>query len=493
MRKRLTLVVLLLFAAPAFADRFVVLFRKGAAWDEAKAPHEQQHFGAHSANLRALRTATQLYLGARYADVGMIVVEASNEAAARALIDRDPSVVAKVFTYDLHPASFFYEPLGAPTTRTFDVTTPVPRLTDAQRRWLETFEQEAATLDTDFVARSATSARAAGLTATANHLDTGARVLRGEATVESLERAFRMTLDEPLHVLLRILDGKLADVVVAVPNREKSSDVSRASVHAFERTLPGFAEEWIAPVAPEEIGRVATLRFRTGSAIASTSPASYLPFDRALNTSVGRTWLVYDNMLAAGWFATKVKPAADAVLPSLAPQVRADAMVRWYALRTPIYDAGPNLTATQLDTFGDDKDPLRILKADVLCTLAAGAKDEDLATLLAVTFHTLHETYAGSAPPAHRRASNTLVNWLATHGTLNFDRTKGVWTADLSAMGKALNDLTRELLEIETNLDTTRAKALFAKHGNATPDIDRTAIAIAALPKQTITPRYKNN
>jgi hypothetical protein len=110
MRRLVALALLLMLAAPAFADRFVVLFRKGASWNEAKPANEQEHFAGHSANLRALRTANQLLLGMRYSDVGMIVIEAPDVSAARALIDRDPTIAAKVFAYELHPAAFFYEP-----------------------------------------------------------------------------------------------------------------------------------------------------------------------------------------------------------------------------------------------------------------------------------------------------------------------------------------------------------------------------------------------
>jgi uncharacterized protein YciI len=484
--KLASFLLLVTISFPAFAERFMVQFRKGLAWNEPKAPNEQLHFGAHSANLAALRKSQQLLFGARYSDVGMIVLEAPTEADARALIDRDPAIVAKVFAYELHPARFFYEPLPAPTTRAFDVTADVSHLTDAQRAWLKAFEGDAAAPD---LTVHATSAKEAGLVKIGEYLDTGARVLRGEATVEQLEKAFRRTLDEPLHVMLRVVEGKVADVVVAVPNRELSRQVSRESVHAFERTLPGFTTEWLAPIEPEEIGRVATLRFRAGRAFASTSPGSYLPFDRTLNASVGRTWIVYDNMLSAAWFTTKVKPAADAVLPSVTSKVNADALLLWYALRTAIYDAGPNLTQAQLATFSGDKDPLRILKADVLCTLAAGATDEQLATLLAVTFQTLYETYAGIAPPAHRPASTTLVNWLSSRKAIRFEN--GAWTADFAVMRTALNELAREILEIESKLSVSRARALFTQYGSATAEIDRTSVTVAALPKVTLVPRYR--
>jgi hypothetical protein len=483
---------LLLFCltAPVFADRFVVFFRKGPAWDESKAPGDQLHFRDHSANLQSLRKSEDLILGARYADVGMIVLEADSEAHARALIDRDPSVTSGVFAYELHSARFFYEPLGAPATRTIDVKADVSHLTDAQRSWLEAFERDAPAWSADGLAASARGARDAGLSTIADYLDTGARVLRGEATVEQLEKAFRATLDAPLHLMLRVIDGAIADVVVAVPNRSLSRQVSRDAVHELERTLPGFREEWLAPIEPEEIARVATLHFRAGRSAGSTSPGSYLPFDRTLNATVGRTWIIYDNMLPASWFAARVRRAADAVLPSLASRVTADAHLRWYALRTPVYDAGPNLTRAQLDVFGGDKDPLRIVKADTLCTLAAGASDEDLATLLAVAFQTLYEIYAGQAPPAHRPASIALVNWSVARDALRFDREKGVWTADLPALRTAVRDLAHEILAIETSLDAARARALFAKYGTATPEIDRTVVTIAALPKVTVVPRY---
>lgn len=482
MRKLAALILVLTFALPVFAERFVVIFRKGAAWNDAKAPNEQPHFAAHSANLSTLRKSQQLLLGTRYSDAGLIVIEAPTEADARALIDRDPTIDAKVFAYELHPARFFYEPLPTPPTRTFDVTADVSHLTDVQRQWLTSFESA------PDLAAHAKTAKDAGLPKIGEYLDTGARVLRGDATVEELEKAFRRTLDEPLHVILRILDGTLADVVVAVPNRELSRQVSRESVHAFERTLPGFKEDWLAPIEPEEIGRVATLRFRSGRAFASSSPGSYLPFDRALNASVGRTWIIYDNLLPAGWFATKVKPAADAVLPSITSNVTAKALLQWYTLRAAIYDAGPNLTQAQLTTFGADKDRLRILKADVLCTLAAGATDEQLATLLGVTFHTLYETYAGIAPPAHRPASTALVNWLSSRKAIRHEN--GAWTADFAAMRTALNELAREILEIESTLNAGRARALFTTYGNATQAIDRTSVTIAALPKVTLVPRY---
>lgn len=98
-------------AAPA-ADGpsalFAVEFRTGPAWDAARQPQEQPHFREHSQNLRRLREAGHLLIGARYADKGLVVLAASSEAAARALVEADPAVQHGTFAYQLHPFHLFY-------------------------------------------------------------------------------------------------------------------------------------------------------------------------------------------------------------------------------------------------------------------------------------------------------------------------------------------------------------------------------------------------
>ena len=90
------------------ASLYAVEFTTGSAWDAAKPPQEQAEFSAHSANLKKLREAGQLVLGARYADKGLVIISAADEAAARALIEQDPAVQAKTFTYQLHEFRVFY-------------------------------------------------------------------------------------------------------------------------------------------------------------------------------------------------------------------------------------------------------------------------------------------------------------------------------------------------------------------------------------------------
>lgn len=47
-------------------------------------------------------------MGARYSDVGLIILAAESEASARAMIDADPSMAAGTFKYEIHPFNVFY-------------------------------------------------------------------------------------------------------------------------------------------------------------------------------------------------------------------------------------------------------------------------------------------------------------------------------------------------------------------------------------------------
>jgi uncharacterized protein YciI len=86
---------------------FAVSFRTGPGWDGAKPPNEQKHFGDHSANLRKLRQEGRILLGGRFGDVGLILLRATGDEEARALLAVDPSIAAGVFVADVQPWSTF--------------------------------------------------------------------------------------------------------------------------------------------------------------------------------------------------------------------------------------------------------------------------------------------------------------------------------------------------------------------------------------------------
>lgn len=85
-------------AAPASPPKlYAVRLTKGPAWDEAKAPNDQAGMREHSANIARLRREGVLVHGARFGEVGLLVLRLPDEAAVRAQFAPDPAIAGGVF------------------------------------------------------------------------------------------------------------------------------------------------------------------------------------------------------------------------------------------------------------------------------------------------------------------------------------------------------------------------------------------------------------
>ncbi|MDX1489008.1 MAG: YciI family protein [Acidiferrobacterales bacterium] len=87
---------------------YAVQVTVGPNWDTDKAPNEQAYFKQHSDNLKKLRSAGHIVLGARYSNIGLVIFSAASAADVRAFMDRDPSMNAGTFQYEVHPFNVFY-------------------------------------------------------------------------------------------------------------------------------------------------------------------------------------------------------------------------------------------------------------------------------------------------------------------------------------------------------------------------------------------------
>lgn len=87
---------------------FAVEIKTGPNWDAAKPAQEQAFFREHSANLKRLRDAGALVMGARYSDKGLVVLAEEDIVAVKAMMDADASVSAGTFVYEAHPFNVFY-------------------------------------------------------------------------------------------------------------------------------------------------------------------------------------------------------------------------------------------------------------------------------------------------------------------------------------------------------------------------------------------------
>jgi hypothetical protein len=91
---------------------YAVRLATGPAWDAAKSPNDQTGMKEHSANIGRLRREGTLVLGARFGELGLLVLRAPDEAAARALLAPDPTVDNGVFKVQID----VYSPFAHGTT-----------------------------------------------------------------------------------------------------------------------------------------------------------------------------------------------------------------------------------------------------------------------------------------------------------------------------------------------------------------------------------------
>ena len=88
---------------------FIAIFSPGPEWIPEKQANEQVGFKEHSANLQRLRAEKRIPIGGRYADKGMLIIEAKDEADARSLFADDVMVQKRTFSLELHQFRPFYK------------------------------------------------------------------------------------------------------------------------------------------------------------------------------------------------------------------------------------------------------------------------------------------------------------------------------------------------------------------------------------------------
>jgi len=86
---------------------YAVRLSTGPAWEAAKAPNDQAGMKEHSANIARLRRAGTLVLGARFGELGLLVLRLPDEAAVRAQLAPDPTVAGGVFKVQIDVFSPF--------------------------------------------------------------------------------------------------------------------------------------------------------------------------------------------------------------------------------------------------------------------------------------------------------------------------------------------------------------------------------------------------
>lgn len=88
---------------------YAMVFTRGPAWDESRAPGEQLFFREHSQNLARLRREQRILMGGRFGDAGLVLIRARDRAHGDSLFAADSTIARGVFRADLHPWRTIYE------------------------------------------------------------------------------------------------------------------------------------------------------------------------------------------------------------------------------------------------------------------------------------------------------------------------------------------------------------------------------------------------
>lgn len=90
------------------AKLFIVHFEVGPSWNESLQPQDQTKFQEHSANLNRLRKEKVIIFGARYSDLGVIIIKANSLSKAKSIIEIDPGVQSGIFNFRIEQLNIFY-------------------------------------------------------------------------------------------------------------------------------------------------------------------------------------------------------------------------------------------------------------------------------------------------------------------------------------------------------------------------------------------------
>jgi hypothetical protein len=86
---------------------YAVRLSTGPAWDAAKSPNDQSGMKEHSANIARMRREGTLVLGARFGELGLLVLRVPDETAVRTQLAPDPTAANGVFKVQIDVFSPF--------------------------------------------------------------------------------------------------------------------------------------------------------------------------------------------------------------------------------------------------------------------------------------------------------------------------------------------------------------------------------------------------
>jgi hypothetical protein len=89
--------------------KYALIYTPGPGWDTSKSANNQLYFDEHSRFLSTMRREKRILFGGRFADKGLIIIQAKNDEEMRGLLKADLMAEHNIFSAVFYPLSVFYE------------------------------------------------------------------------------------------------------------------------------------------------------------------------------------------------------------------------------------------------------------------------------------------------------------------------------------------------------------------------------------------------
>jgi len=222
--------------------------------------------------------------------------------------------------------------------------------------------------------------------------------------------------------------------------------------------------------------------------------ADNLPNDPRVHEQKGSKKLFFKNFMDARVEYVVLPVAQHVMLPAQAAKASGEGYLLATILHEMAHGLGPAFARTSSgkvdirESIGPIFSGLEEAKADVVGmfslkwlvdhdVLPKSKLEEYYASYVAGIFRTVRFGVA----EAHGQAEMMEFNYLSEHGAIAY-QSSGRYRIDYERMPGALNDLAKELLEIEATGDRARAESWFKKYGTMTPELQTSLKSAASVP-----------
>ncbi len=286
-----------------------------------------------------------------------------------------------------------------------------------------------------------------------------------------------------------------AAVMIRNPDESRKLEIFQKYVGDIQDALPLAPEDRPSKHGLETPMEVMDTPFRSGDLTHGyQAVADNLPNDPRVHEQKGSKKLFFKNFMDTRVTYVVLPVAQHVMLPSQATKASADGYMSATIMHEMAHGLGPAFARTAKgkvdirEAIGPIFSGLEEAKADVVGmfglkwlidhdVLPKSKLEEYYASYVAGIFRTVRFGVA----EAHGQAEMMEFNYLSERGAI-IRESAGRYAIDYGRMPGAINDLAKELLEIEATGDRARAESWFKKYGTMPPELQASLKLAVSVP-----------